>query len=62
MSDVLDYLIKNGKLTEEESKKIQDEATKTNNDIEDVILNKRFLQNSELLEVKSKIFNLPAFL
>lgn len=59
MSDVLDYLIKNGKLTEEESKKIQDEATKTKNDIEDVLLNKRFLQNSELLEVKSKIFNLP---
>jgi len=59
MSDVLDYLLKNGKLKEEESKKIEDEAIKTKNDVEDILLNKRFLQNSELLEIKSKIFNLP---
>lgn len=59
MSKLLDYLLQNNKITLYDAKSIVMEAQKANEDEEDVILNRRILQNSELLEIKSDIFNLP---
>lgn len=60
MSEILDYLLQNKKISKEEAGSIITEANKTNVNEEDVILNRRILQGSELLEIKSDIFNLPS--
>ena len=59
MSEVLNYLLKNKTISKEEVESIISESERTGNDVEDVILNRRLIQDSELLEIKSKIFNFP---
>ena len=60
MSEVLDYLLQNKKIDKDEFNSILGEKTKTGSDEEDIILNRRIIQGSELLEIKSKIFGLPS--
>lgn len=60
MSEILDYLLQNKKIDKEEADSIIAEALRTNTNEEDVILNRRILQGSQLLEIKSDIFGLPS--
>jgi len=60
MSGVLDYLIQNKRITESEANSIIMRALKNNTNEEDIILDRRILQSSELLEIKSNIFKLPS--
>ncbi len=59
MDKILNYLSENNLITEAEALEIEDQSKKTGELIESILLSRRILQDSSLLEIKSKLFNLP---
>lgn len=60
MDKILNYLFENDLLNKVEISEIESQSIRTGELVEDILLSKRILQDSSLLEIKSKLFNLPS--
>ncbi len=59
MSDILENLIKEGKINPADEKKIREKAKKTGGSLEEVIISEGILPEKELFELKSKFVKFP---
>jgi len=59
MDKILNYLLQNNLIDELGVSDIEDQAKRTGELIEDIILSRRIVQDSSLLEIKSGLFNIP---
>lgn len=60
MNSILSYLLENNLITSEDLYNIESQSKKTGEHVEEILLNKRIIQDSVLLEIKSKIFSIPS--
>ena len=60
MDKILNYLFENNILSTIEVSEIENQSIRTGESIESILLSKRIVQDSLLLEIKSKLFNLPS--
>lgn len=60
MDKVLNYLLENNLITNAELIDVEDQSNRTGEGTEEIILNRRIIQDSLLLEIKEKIYGIPS--
>lgn len=60
MDKILNYLLENNLIDKLGIVDIEDQSKRTGESIEEIILNRRIVQDSFLLEIKSKLYNIPS--
>ncbi len=59
MDKVLEYLLENKIISKTELIDVEDQSDRTGESIEEIILNRRIIQDSRLLEIKEEIYGIP---